>query len=195
MKKSLFLKSISPFLALIFFVGLIGFSTYNLGKKKISPNQEIMEDSNPQDFGIHFKKVNILLPEFSLPDLFDEEKDFSKKDLTGKFSIVNFFASWCTTCKAEHEILLALKNKKIADIYGVAWHDIDENTKSFLEKSGNPYTKVAKDNRGLFSKIIGLEAVPETLIVDKEGRAVMRFRGNLQEFSIDEIEQFIKKNQ
>ncbi len=188
------MKKFLPFLVLLFLVGLIGVSTYKLGQKDSPAEQENIGESNPQDLGVHFVKTNISLPEFSLPDLFNEEAEFSKKELVGKYSIINFFASWCTTCRAEHEILLALKSKNIIDIYGVAWHDIDENTKDFLKNVGNPYTKVAKDNRGLFTKMIGLEAIPETVIIDKRGNVVMRFKGNLQEFSIEEIEEFLKKN-
>lgn len=185
------MKKFLPFLTLIFLVGLIGFSTYNLNKKEAVEVEE-SSDSNPQDVGIRFQKTHISLPEFSLPDLYDDSAEFSKKDLIGKFSVINFFASWCTTCRAEHEILLRLKSEKIVDIYGVAWHDIDENTKNYLAKAGNPYTRVAKDARGLFTRITGMEAVPETLIVDAKGNVVRRFRGNLQEFSVGEIREFLQ---
>lgn len=187
------MKNFLPLLTLIFLVSLIGISTYNLNKKE-DVEQDVPSAANSEEFGIHFVKTKIILPEFSLPDLFDENIEFSKKDLVGKYSLVNFFASWCTTCRAEHEILLRLKSEGIIDIYGVAWRDIDENTKSFLEKSGNPFNKVAKDSRGLFSKITGMEAVPETLIIDKKGNVVMRFKGNLQEFSLDEIREFLERN-
>jgi cytochrome c biogenesis protein CcmG, thiol:disulfide interchange protein DsbE len=186
------MKKFLPFLTLIFLLGLIGFSTYNLNNKETLEASQ-SRDSNPEDVGVHFQKTHISLPEFSLPDLFEESGEFSKKDLIGKFSVINFFASWCTTCRAEHEILLRLKSENIVDIYGVAWHDIDENTKNYLAKSGNPYTKVAKDARGLFTKITGMQAVPETLIIDAKGNVVRRFRGNLQEFSLEEIRQFLKR--
>jgi cytochrome c biogenesis protein CcmG/thiol:disulfide interchange protein DsbE len=182
-----------PFLVLFFLVGLIGVSTYKLNQK-----QEIAEDlptaANPDAFNIHFVKTNIELPEFSLPDLFDDKENFSKEDLMGKYSIINFFASWCTTCRAEHDVLLRLRDAKIANIYGIAWRDIDDNTKKFLQESGNPFTKIAKDNAGLFTRITGIEAVPETLIVDPKGKVVMRYRGNLQDFSIEEIQRFLNRN-
>lgn len=183
------MKKFLPFLTLLFLVGLIGISTYNLNKK-----QAVEQFTNSTESGIHFVKTKIILPEFSLPNLFDENQEFSKKDLVGKYSVVNFFASWCTTCRAEHDILLRLQNEGIIDLYGIAWRDIDENTKSYLNKSGNPFKKIAKDSRGLFTQITGIEAVPETLLVDPKGNVVMRFRGNLQEFSIDEIREFLQKN-
>ncbi|OFW81083.1 MAG: hypothetical protein A2887_00995 [Alphaproteobacteria bacterium RIFCSPLOWO2_01_FULL_40_26] len=152
----------------------------------MASNEEIVESN------IHFVKTQISLPEFSLPDLFDEEKNFSIKDLEGKYSIVNFFASWCTTCHAEHEILLRLRDEKIADIYGIAWRDISENTKNYLKKNGNPFTKIANDSRGLFTKIADIQAIPETWIIDPKGRVIARYRGNLQEFSTGEIRNFLK---
>lgn len=188
------MKKFLPFLTLFFLVSLIGIATYNLKNKEASTEEGSNPEQSSQIQGINFIKTKITLPEFSLPELFDEDLEFSKKDLIGKYSVINFFASWCTTCRAEHDILLRLQNAGIVDIYGVAWRDIDENTKKYLAKSGNPYTKVATDSRGLFTKITGLEAVPETLITDKNGNVVMRFKGNLQEFSLDEIANFIAKN-
>jgi cytochrome c biogenesis protein CcmG/thiol:disulfide interchange protein DsbE len=181
-----------PFFILLFLVSLIGISTYKLNQKQ-EISQDLQTSVEPDEFNIHFTKVNIELPEFSLPDLFNDDENFSKKDLIGKYSVINFFASWCTTCRAEHEVLLRLRDSKIVDIYGVAWRDIDDKTKEYLQESGNPFTKIAKDNAGLFSKITGIEAVPETVIVDPKGKIVMRYRGNLQDFSIEEIEKFIKR--
>ena len=186
------MKRFLPFLTLFFLLGLIGFSTYKLNKKQ--SNNDGQDQKSSQESNIHFEQTKIFLPEFSFPDLFDESGEFSKKDLMGKFSIVNFFASWCTTCRAEHEVLLRLQQEGIIDIYGVAWRDIDKKTKDYLEDSGNPFKKVAKDSQGLFNKITGIEAVPETLIIDKSGNVVMRYRGNLQEFSIDEIKNFLEQN-
>lgn len=184
------MKKFIPFFTLIFVISMMAISTYRMNNKQAIPQNETSEEGEREE-GIHFAKTNIALPEFSLPDLYDSPKEFSKKDLTAKYSIINFFASWCATCRAEHEILLRLKDEKIIDIYGIAWRDIDENTKSYLQKSGNPFKKVAKDSRGLFTQIAGIQAIPETWIVDEKGIIVRRFRGNLQDFSIDEIRNFL----
>jgi cytochrome c biogenesis protein CcmG/thiol:disulfide interchange protein DsbE len=191
------MNKILPFLVLVFLIGGIAIATHNLqSQQEISSPEDEREDEreDEQEDGVHFVKSEIALPEFSLINLYDEKDVFSKKDLIGKYSLVSFFASWCSTCKAQHDILLRLKNENIIDIYGVAWRDIDANTLSYLDGHGNPYTKTASDSRGLFTKITGLRAVPETWIVDKTGVVVMRFRGNLQEFSIDEIKNFLNQN-
>lgn len=187
------MKRFLPFLLLIFFISLIGVSTYNLNKKQGFVDGAETDFRNPDNKG--FRRIKISLPDFSLAGLFDENDSLAKDDLLGKYSIINFFASWCTTCHLEHPILLELKDKNIIDIYGVAWRDIDENTKEFLIKNKNPYKKVAKDSKGLFTNITGIRAVPETLIINKKGAVVMRYRGNLDKIAIDEIQEFLKKRQ
>lgn len=170
-------------------VGLIGVSTYNLNKQ-----QEVKTFENNEEFGVHFVKSEIALPDFSLPNLSAEGEEFSNQDLRGKkYSLINFFASWCTTCKAEHEILLRLKKSGIVDIYGVAWHDIASNAQDYLQKTGNPFKKVANDAKGILGNAAAIQAIPETWIVDEEGVIRFRFRGNLQDFSIDEIRSIVLK--
>ena len=185
----------TPFLVLIFLVCVTGISTYKINSKQQSSKEQSSKENayiEKDNEGISgFVKEKIALPEFSLPNLYDENKPFSKADLIGKYSIINFFASWCTTCRAEHEILMRLKDDRIADIYGVAWRDINQNTKDYLGKSGNPFTKVAGDNKALFTKIIGLNAVPETLIIDPQGNVILRYKGNLEDYVIEDIKKFI----
>ena len=180
----------TPFLVLIFLVCVTGISTYkiNLKQQAAKENASVKKD-NEAITG--FVKEKIILPEFSLPNLYDESQPFSNKDLIGKYSLINFFASWCTTCRAEHENLMRLKDFGIVDIYGVAWRDINQNTKNYLTKSGNPFVKVASDNKALFTKIMGLDAVPETLVIDPECNVILRYQGNLEDYVIEDIKAFI----
>ena len=191
------MKKFLPFLILVFLITLTGVSIYNLNSQQAKATSPKLDKSDNEvksdnEINIHFSEVNIKLPDFSLPNLYEQNKTFSKKDLIGHYSIINIFASWCTTCRAEHNILLRLQGEKIIDVYGIAWRDIDDNTKYFLRKNGNPFDVVATDSKAVFSKLINLNSVPETLITDPKGNVVMRYRGNLQEFSIDEIKKFLR---
>ena len=94
----------------------------------------------------------------------------------------------------EHEVLIRMQTEAIADLYGIAWRDIDKNTVKYLQQNGNPFSKVGADNKGIFSKIINLEAVPETWLINPKGKIVLRLKGNLQEFSGDEIKRYIRLN-
>lgn len=180
------MKKFIPLVILAILILAIALATYRI-------NEQTLTDLDSKDSSIHFSKVEIKLSDFELPDLFDEKKKFSNANLQGEYHLVSFFASWCSTCRAQHDVLMRIKNENIIDIYGIAWRDIKENTKTYLEKSGNPYKLVASDSKALFSKIAEINAVPETWIVDKNGVVVMRYRGNLQEFAVDEIKNFLEK--
>ena len=180
-----------PFIILLSFVALISIAII-----KSSSKQVVDENQVSNEFEAKLLKQKIKLPEFSLPDLFDENKSFSIKDLVNnekKYSIINFFASWCTTCLAEHEALMHLKSENVADIYGVAWRDFGKNTINFLDKNGNPFKKVALDSQGLFTRILGIKAVPETVVVDPAGNVILRYQGNISHETVLEIKNFLSK--
>jgi cytochrome c biogenesis protein CcmG/thiol:disulfide interchange protein DsbE len=171
-----------------------------LGKKpqNLEKNEPVAESpaklTESSSSQLSFTKVNFPFPDFSLPNLYEPETLISKKDLLGKYFIVNFFASWCTTCIAEHQILFNLQRQNFVDIYGIAWQDLNENTIKFLKEKGNPYSKVLADGKGEFSKNTDLQAVPETWLIDPKGNVVLRWQGNLQDFAIEELEKYIRLN-
>ena len=49
---------------------------------------------------------------------------------------------------------MQLFDEKKINIYGIAWMDIDYNTKEYLSQNGNPYLKIGLDSKGVFSKIM-----------------------------------------
>lgn len=195
-----------PLAILFVVIFLIAVATRNLSNKQsdnATNSQEISSSTNEdstdlqkEDGGsnINFMEVEIDLPDFSIPDLFEAGKTFSKKDLIGKYTIINVFASWCSTCRAEHDALLRIQAEAVADLYGIAWRDIDKNTIKYLQQNGNPFSRVGADNKAIFSKITNIEAVPETWLVNPKGKIVLRLKGNLQEFSVDEIKRYIRLN-
>ncbi|MFQ6552795.1 DsbE family thiol:disulfide interchange protein [Aestuariibius insulae] len=87
--------------------------------------------------------------------------------------VVNFWASWCPPCRAEHPALMELAAEGVP-IYGVNKSDQGGDAAGFLEELGNPYAAVTVDLRGRQSLDWGVVALPETFIVD--GAGVVRFR-------------------
>lgn len=186
------MKKFLPFLILAILIILISLSVF---KTTIKQNNINSEDSN--QFDAYSNKTHFQLKEFSIVDLFNENNVFSDKDLKSehkKYSLINFFASWCSSCREEHEILLKIKSENFVDIYAVAWHDFKKNSIAFLEKNGNPFKKVGLDSEGFFTRIIGIKAVPETLLVDNTGMVILRFKGGLTKENILEIKRIIKQN-
>lgn len=93
-----------------------------------------------------------------------------------KYRIINFWASWCTPCLAEHPALIALADQGVT-IIGVAYRDTTENLNAYLDRHGNPYSTVYLDRDGVAMIDYGLGGVPESFIVDQDGRIVKAIRG------------------
>lgn len=90
--------------------------------------------------------------------------------------VVNFFASWCVPCVEEAAVLLDLKRAGVK-LYGIAYKDKPGATAAFLAQHGNPYTRLARDEKGLVGIDWGITGVPETYVVDGGGVVRWRFVG------------------
>ncbi len=102
-------------------------------------------------------------------------------------ALVNFFASWCTPCRAEHEMLKTLAEKNNIRIYGIAYKDKRADTEKYLRDLGNPYEKTGHDDNGKAFIDWGLSGVPETFVIDREGNIRLHHAGVLLEEHIDGI--------
>lgn len=90
--------------------------------------------------------------------------------------LVNFWASWCTPCRAEHPQLEQLAREGVV-IYGINYKDDPSKALRFLSDMGNPFTALAADPQGRTAIDWGLYGVPETFIIDGNGVVVKRFAG------------------
>jgi len=113
-------------------------------------------------------------PDFSLPQLHDQEKVFSSSDLKGKVWLLNFWASWCGGCKDEHPVLIHLAQSGEVPIYGMDYKDRREEALAWLREWGNPYPVIAVDESGRVGINYGVYGVPETYVIDKAG--VIRYK-------------------
>ena len=123
-------------------------------------------------------------PRFALPPLPGEEHGFSSADLAGHISLVNTFASWCTPCRAEHPVLNALARTKRVPIYGIDYKDKQDAAQAWIAELGNPYTRIGADD-GRVGIDWGIYGVPETFIVDKDGRIRYKHVGPLTEADVE----------
>ena len=101
---------------------------------------------------------------FETPDFYNN--DLINENTLGEFYIVNFFASWCKPCLAEHPLLMEMKKKGIT-IIGINFRDDEDNFKEWINEHGNPFEYILRDD-GTIAYEMGLIGVPETFfIVDK----------------------------
>ena len=91
--------------------------------------------------------------------------------------LVNFWASWCPPCRAEHPTITELAKR--LPVYGVDLKDTDADALKFLTDHGDAYHAIATDPRGRMAIDWGVTAPPETFIVDGDGQILFRFAGPL----------------
>ena len=134
-------------------------------------------DPKATPFAIEGKPV----PVFALPPAVEGGEGLSTADLQGKVAIVNFHASWCAPCRAEHPILMQLEKRTGVPVYGIAWKDKPADLRTWLAADGNPFSRAGFDGNGRVGIDWGISGVPETFIVDRSGKVVWRFQGALNE--------------
>lgn len=119
------------------------------------------------------------VPEFSLPLLGQEDTIVSSEDLKGKPVLVNFWASWCVTCRVEHPVIEELARMNVLKIIGMNFRDEPEDAAAWLRQFGNPYTMVIQDYTGRTSIDFGVYAAPESFLLDENGVIVFKQLGAL----------------
>ena len=112
---------------------------------------------------------------------------FSNTDLgKGKVSVVNFWASWCMPCVAEHPLLVELKSRTGVDLYGVSYKDDATAARRFLGLHGNPFVAAGTDPNGRGAIEWGVYGMPETFVVNGKGEIAYKHIGPISSQSLTE---------
>ncbi len=109
------------------------------------------------------------MPAFSLPRLDDPNATLSDADIKGQVSVLNIWATWCVSCRAEHEVLLQLAQTGQVAIYGLNYKDNRADARRWLQQLGNPYIANAFDEDGRVGIDWGVYGAPETFVIDRQG--------------------------
>ena len=106
-------------------------------------------------------------PEFEL-GVVEDGRTLTTKDLQGQPALVNVWATWCPTCKAEHAFLNELAEQGIR-IIGINYKDDVMKARDWLKAYGNPYAYNLSDPQGKLGLELGVYGAPETFLIDSEG--------------------------
>jgi len=120
-------------------------------------------------------------PITGLPSLMDGAPPLDLAAYKGQLIAINFFASWCVPCRAEHQYLRQLTDEYKIPVVGIAWRDKPDDARAFLAELGNPYHATADDERGRTGIDFGITGVPETFLIDGAGIVRYRFAGPITE--------------
>ncbi len=149
----------NKFIPLALFVVLVGFLYIGLGldpKKLPSP------------------LIGKAFPNIEVEDFHTGEKYLTQDKLKNKISLVNVWASWCVTCRAEHEMLMKIAKQNTVQMVGINYKDTKKDGNKFIDILGNPYHFVVFDQLGKLGLELGVYATPETFLVDQDG--IIRFK-------------------
>jgi cytochrome c biogenesis protein CcmG, thiol:disulfide interchange protein DsbE len=109
-------------------------------------------------------------PDFKLPML-ETADSLELSELRGSVVLVNFWASWCLPCRAEHPILLDGARKYMPQgvrFIGITYNDAVEDSKRWLQEMGQAFPSLT-DTGARTAINYGVAGVPETFIIDKHG--------------------------
>jgi len=152
-------KSVRYLLPLVLFAGLVALLVFGLG-------------NDPRE--VPSPLIGKPVPEFTLPELTDPGRSVSDADLKGTISLVNVWASWCASCRAEHQALMALSEIPDFQIVGLNWKDEASSAMQVLRLTGNPYDMNGYDPDNTVGIDWGVYGAPETFIVDQQG--IIRYK-------------------
>ncbi len=123
---------------------------------------------------------------------FDDNKIYTSEDFKkSRFTLINFWASWCAPCRVEHPYLMQLSKEKNLKILGVNFKDKKINASKFLNELGNPYNHLAKDTKGKQSVNFGIYGIPESILINNETIVLKKFIGPLNEQNLNDIREII----
>ena len=152
-----------PFLVFFAFLGL---AAYQL--------------TQPRDDSVKSAMIGEALPYFDLPPAVAGQTGIASAEFAdGQPRLLNIWASWCLPCIAEAPQLEQLKEQG-AQIIGVAIRDKPEDVARFLSQHGNPYARIGRDDLSEVQLGIGSSGVPETFVIDGNGRITYQHVGDIR---------------
>jgi cytochrome c biogenesis protein CcmG/thiol:disulfide interchange protein DsbE len=118
-------------------------------------------------------------PQFSLSELRHPDETFSTSQLHGQIALVNFWGTWCVSCREEHPALMQFAAHHDVPIYGVDYKDSRDAAVAWLGKKGDPYARVAFDPESNAAINWGVYGAPETFLIDAHGIIRHKYIGPL----------------
>ncbi|MBP9712625.1 MAG: DsbE family thiol:disulfide interchange protein [Sterolibacterium sp.] len=133
-------------------------------------------------------------PAFQLMQLDAPDKTFSPANMKGKVWLLNVWATWCVSCRAEHALLVSFAKQSGLPIVGLNYKEVRgdgetdlsqltpeaeqvlvrQRATTWLRERGNPYVLTALDIDGRAGINYGVYGVPETYVIDKAG--IIRYK-------------------
>ena len=110
-----------------------------------------------------------MFPIVEAKDFYSDESILLTDLFSDNISLVNVWASWCVTCRQEHQMMMKIANNKDLQLIGINYKDTRADGERYLEMMGNPFDVIVFDPSGKIGLDLGVYATPETFLVDQKG--------------------------
>ena len=111
---------------------------------------------------------------------------FRLTDTRGRLVLVNFFATWCVPCRLEHGDLIQISQRGDAAVVGVVYSDNVQAVREFRDEKGGDWPMLV-DPRGRVALDFGVAGVPESYLIDPEGRIAAKVVGGIRAVDFDRL--------
>ena len=177
---------------LLLFFGLAGFLAFGL-------------TLNPRE--VPSPLIDKPAPSFKLARVDDPATAFALEEMRGQVWLLNVWASWCVACRQEHPLLVRMAKQKLVPVVGLNYKEVRgdgalnvrgmaleaetamavERARGWLSDHGDPYVLSVLDIDGRVGIDFGVYGVPETFLIDAEGRIRYKHIGPITPDSLQQV--------
>ena len=177
---------------LLLFFGLAGFLAFGL-------------TLNPRE--VPSPLIDKPAPSFKLARVDDPASAFALEEMRGQVWLLNVWASWCVACRQEHPLLVRMAKQKLVPVVGLNYKEVRgdgalnvrgmaleaetalavERARGWLSDHGDPYVLSVLDVDGRVGIDFGVYGVPETFLIDAEGRIRYKHIGPITPDSLQQV--------
>ena len=120
-----------------------------------------------------------IFPNVEAKDFYSDESVLLADLFSDNMSLVNVWASWCVTCRQEHQMMMKIAKSKDLQLIGINYKDTRADGERYLEVMGNPFDVIVFDPNGEIGLDLGVYATPETFLVNQQGVIVFKHIGEI----------------
>ena len=119
------------------------------------------------------------LPAIEGVDFYSNE-NIKLNDLMGdQLALINVWASWCVTCRKEHQVIMEIAKNNNLKLIGINYKDSRSDGEKYLEVMGNPFDEIIFDPQGKIGMDLGVYATPETFLISSDGLIIHKHIGEI----------------
>ncbi|MCA5005022.1 TlpA disulfide reductase family protein [Sphingobacterium bovistauri] len=118
--------------------------------------------------------IGAVVKNFTLPDAQNKQQEFDK--YKGKYILLDFWASWCSPCRASFPRIREIYSKLQGKNFEIVNISIDQNKAAWLkavEEEGNPWPQLYDDKK-ISSSFFNVSAIPTCYLIDPTGKIIMK---------------------